>query len=153
MILNNIKDRLKANSINFREAHHEPAKTSEEAARARGEDLSIGGKALVLKIGDSFKIFVLSAAKKLDSAAVKKRFNIKRLRFANRDELLELTGLEPGSIPPFGPPLFDLELFVDNSIIKNEKIAFNAGTHTDSIIMSVKDYLELTKPTIFNFSK
>jgi len=153
MILNKIKDLLNSNSINFREARHEPAKTSQESARARGEDISIGGKALVLKIEDSFKIFVLSAAKKLDSAAIKKRFNIKRLRFANRDELLELTGLEPGSIPPFGPPLFDLELFVDNSIVKNERIAFNAGTHTDSIIMSVKDYLELTKPTIFNFSK
>lgn len=153
MILNKIKDLLNSNSINFKEVHHKPAKTSQEAAHARGEDLSIGGKALVLKIDDSFKIFVLSAAKKLDSAAIKKRFNIKRLRFANRDELLELTGLEPGSIPPFGPPLFDLELFVDNSIVKNERIAFNAGTHTDSIIMSVKDYLELTKPTIFNFSK
>ncbi|MCD6441852.1 MAG: hypothetical protein J7L86_08765 [Candidatus Marinimicrobia bacterium] len=148
-----IKDLLNSNSINFREVHHEPAKTSQESARARGEDISIGGKALVLKIEDSFKIFVLSAAKKLDSAAIKKRFNIKRLRFANRDELLELTGLEPGSIPPFGQPLFDLELFVDNSIVQNKKIAFNAGTHTDSIIMSVKDYLELTKPTIFNFSK
>ncbi len=148
-----IKYWLNSKSIEFREVHHKPARTSEESAKARGEDISIGGKALILKINDSFKIFVLSASKKLDSAIIKKYFNIKRIRFANRDELMDLTGLEPGYVPPFGKPIIDLELYVDNSIVNNQKIAFNAGSPTDSIIMSVKDYLELTQPKIFDFSK
>ena len=105
-----------------------------------------------MKVGDTFRIFVLSAAKKLDSNAIKARFNTKKTRFASREELLELTGLEPGSVPPFGNPIIDLELYVDNSIVSNEKIAFNAGSLTDSIVMDTKDYLELSKPTIFNFS-
>ena len=29
----------------FREVHHEPTRTSEESARARGEELRVGGKA------------------------------------------------------------------------------------------------------------
>lgn len=74
------------------------------------------------------------------------------MRFATRDELLELTGLEPGSIPPFGRPMIDLDLYVDQSIVDNDKIAFNAGSLTDSIIMSTKDYLEIAKPSILNFS-
>ncbi|MCA9371552.1 hypothetical protein KC726_01505 [Candidatus Woesebacteria bacterium] len=138
--------------MKFREVHREVTKTSEESAKARGEDISIGGKALILKVGDTFRIFVLSAAKKLDSNAIKARFNTKKTRFASREELLELTGLEPGSVPPFGNPIIDLELYVDNSIVSNEKIAFNAGSLTDSIVMDTKDYLELSKPTIFNFS-
>ncbi len=148
-----IKDWLNSNSINFREVHHEPTKTSEESAKARGEDLSTGGKALVLKVNKEFKLFIISASKRLDSDAVKKHFGAKKLRFANKEELLELTGLVPGSVPPFGEPIIDLELFVDNSIVNNTKIAFNAGSLTDSIIMSVEDYLELAKPNIFSFSE
>jgi prolyl-tRNA editing enzyme YbaK/EbsC (Cys-tRNA(Pro) deacylase) len=148
-----IKNWLNSKSIEFREIHHKPTRTSEESAKARGEDISIGGKALILKINDSFKIFVLSACKKLDSTSIKKHFNIKRIRFANKDEFTKLTGLKPGSFPPFGKPIIDLEIYVDNTIVNNKKIAFNAGSPTDSIIMSVKDYLELTQPKIFDFSK
>ena len=69
-----IKEWLTAQSITFKQVHHGATETSEAAALARGEDLSIGGKALVLKIDDSFKLCVLSAAKKLDSGALKKHF-------------------------------------------------------------------------------
>lgn len=147
-----IKEWLSSKSIEFTEIHHVETKTSQEAAKARGEDLSIGGKTIVLKVSDTFKIFVLSAAKKLDSSAIRSHFSTKKTRFATRDELLELTGLEPGSVPPFGKPLIDLDLYVDNSIVNNEKIAFNAGSLTDSIIMSTMDYLELSKPIVINFS-
>lgn len=148
-----IKNWLIAQSIDFNQVHHMPTETSEEAAQARGEDLSIGGKALVLKIDDSFKLCVLSAAKKLDSSALKKHFGAKKLRFADKNELMELTGLVPGSVPPFGKPFIDLELLLDSSIAKNQKIAFNAGSLTDSIIMSVQDYLKVARPIILDFSK
>jgi prolyl-tRNA editing enzyme YbaK/EbsC (Cys-tRNA(Pro) deacylase) len=153
MMFERIRDWLNQNDIEFREVHHPPTYTSEESARARGENISTGGKALVVKIDDSFRLFVLSAAKKVDSNAMKKRFGAKKLRFANPDELMELTGLVPGSVPPFGPPITDLQLIVDESITLNEKIAFNAGSLTDSIIMSVKDYLRIAEPEIMRFSR
>ena len=103
---------LRENGVSFRELHHEPTRTSEESARVRGEELKNGGKAIVLKVDNTFKLFVLSAARKLDSSRVKAHFKVKRLRFATKDELLDLTGLVPGSIPPFGRPIFDIDLFV-----------------------------------------
>lgn len=148
-----IKDFLNHNNISFKEIHHEPTKTSEDSARARGEDIKIGGKALVLKIDGNFKILVLSAAKKLDSNLVKKFFNAKKVRFADSEELMNLTGLVPGSVPPFGNPIINLELYVDNSIIENKKIAFNAGSLTDSIVMNTGDYIKISNPSIFNFSQ
>lgn len=148
-----IKTLLTSKSIDFRAVHHRPTRTSEESAMARGEDLSIGGKALILKVDNSFKIFVLSASRKINSSAIKKYFHAKKIRFATKEELLKLTDLEPGAIPPFGRPLINLDLYLDNSIVRNTKIAFNAGSLTDSIIMSVKDYLILTQPEIFDFSK
>ncbi|MCK4923943.1 MAG: hypothetical protein KAS61_03160 [Spirochaetes bacterium] len=147
-----IRAYLQESGVHFRELHHEPTRTSEESARVRGEELRNGGKAILLKVDGVFRLFVLSAARRLDSSKVKQHFGVKRLRFATRAELLELTGLEPGSIPPFGSPIFDMELFVDSSITENERIAFNAGSLTDSIIMNVKDYLRLSEPVIFDFS-
>ena len=152
-MLEEIRKILKENNVEFKEIHHQPTKTSEESAKARGEDIKVGGKALVLKIDDNFKILVLSAAKKLDSNLVKKYFNSKKVRFADQDELMNLTGLVPGSVPPFGNPIINLELYVDDSILENDKIAFNAGSLTDSIVMKADDYIKISKPIIFNFSK
>ena len=138
--------------VSYRTIHHAPTLTSEDSARARGEDVRIGGKALVVKVGEDFRLFVLSAARKLESLAIKEHFAVKKIRFASPKELLDLTGLVPGCIPPFGKPLLPFELFVDPSILDNERIAFNAGSLTDSIIMPVVDYLRIARPKVFAFS-
>ncbi|HTR81675.1 MAG TPA: YbaK/EbsC family protein [Bacteroidota bacterium] len=144
---------LNEQGVSFRTVHHEPTLTSEASAIARGEDLSVGGKAIVMKIDGAYKLFVLSAALRVGSRKIKDHFNAKNLRFASADELMEVTGLVPGSVPPFGRPIFDLDVFVDNSIIRNDVIAFNAGSLTDSIIMKTTDYLAVSKPSIVDFAQ
>lgn len=139
-------------NISFRTVHHQPTFTSEESARARGEDVKIGGKAIVMKIDNDFKLFVLSAALKIDSKNIKVHFKAKSIRFATKEELHSLTGLVPGSVPPFGRPILNFDLFVDSSILQNEKIAFNAGSSNDSIIMSTADYQSVANPSILDFS-
>ena len=151
-VLQSIRDLLDCEGIVYRLLHHEPTYTSEESARVRGEDLRVGGKALLVKTGKVFRLFVLSAAHKFNSSAVKKHFGVKKIRFANREELQEKTGLVPGCVPPFGEPILPLELFVDEFVIANERIAFNAGSLTDSIIMSADDYLKVAKPTVLSFA-
>ena len=144
---------LTAQAVVFRIVHHEATLTSEASAKARGEDLSVGGKAIVMKVDAEFKLFVLSAALKIDSQKIRKHFNAKKTRFASAEELQQLTGLAPGSIPPFGKPILNLAVYVDESIVRNEIIAFNAGSLTDSIIMPTKDYLKITQPVILEFSQ
>src|SRR5579862_6345541 len=152
MLLDKIRGWLSAEGVSFREVHHEPTRTSEDSARARGEELRVGGKALLIKVDATFRLFVLSADRKLDSAAIKQHFNAKKTRFATPEELAELTGLVPGSVPPFGQPLLPFPLYVDPSIFENERIAFNAGSLTDSIVMAVEDYRRLASAGTFRFS-
>ena len=66
---------------------------------------------------------------------------MKKSRFLRPEELLARTGLVPGSVPPFGPPILPFELFIDASILAQPRIAFNAGSLRDSIIMSREAYL------------
>ncbi len=135
-----IRALLTAAGSSFVEKHHEPTYTSAESARARGESLAHGAKALVVKVDGRFVLFVLPADRKLDSAAVKRHFGAKKLRFANRDELLDLTGLVPGSVPPFGHPIVPLPLVADPALLENDRVAFNAGSLTDSLVLSTADY-------------
>src|ERR1700722_9346701 len=151
-ILEQIRAWLRAEGVGFREVHHEPTRTSEDSARARGEELRVGGKALLIKVDDDFRLFVLSAEKKLDSGAIRRRFEARKTRFATPEELAELTGLVPGSVPPFGPPILPFPLYVDPSVMANERIAFNAGSLTDSIVMPIEDYRRLASAEVFRFA-
>ncbi len=147
-----IRELLNDHGVPYRSVHHEPTRTSEESAKARGEDVRIGGKALLIKTCDTFRLFVLSAALRLDSGAIRRHFGVKKARFATADELRDLTGLVPGSVPPFGRPVLPFDLYVDESILENDRIAFNAGTLTDSIILSVGDYRRVAGGEVFRFS-
>jgi Ala-tRNA(Pro) deacylase len=138
-VLDAIRALLDDNAVAYRHLHHEPTPTSEDAARVRGEPLEIGGKALLVKASDAFHLIVLSAVLRLDSAAARRHLGGKT-RFATREELLDLTGLVPGSLPPFGRPILPFPLHVDRSVLAQTRIAFNAGSLTDSIVMSVADY-------------
>jgi prolyl-tRNA editing enzyme YbaK/EbsC (Cys-tRNA(Pro) deacylase) len=151
-VLARIRTLLTSASVPFREISHEPTHTSADSARMRGQDLRVGGKALLLKVDDRFRLFVLSAARQLDSAAIKRHFGVKRLRFATPDELHELTGLTPGAVPPFGKPILPFELYLDESILENAIIAFNAGSLTTSVILPIDDYMRLAQPTVMRFS-
>jgi Ala-tRNA(Pro) deacylase len=148
-----IRALLEDNGVPYREDHHRPTRTSREAADARGEPMEIGGKAIVAKVDKDFRVFVFSAARLLSSRAIRHHLGAKRFRFASADELMELTGLVPGCIPPFGRPIVPLDLYVDNSILANDRIAFNAGSLTDSIVMDRASYIKLARPVeIFEFS-
>lgn len=152
-ILQAIRAFLDERGISFREVHHEPTFTSEESARARGEELRIGGKALLMKGDSRDLLFVLPADRRADSQAIRRELGFRKLRFASREELEELTGLVPGSVPPFGEPVLPFPLYVDTAVCDNERIAFNAGSLTDSIIMATADYLAAAGPArIFGFS-
>ena len=152
-VLESIRAHLDSLGLTYRQVHHEPTYTSEDSARARGEELRVGGKALLIKARDEYLLFVLPADRKVDSAAIRRKLGLRKMRFANREELAELTGLVPGSVPPFGAPVLPFELYVDSGILENDRIAFNAGSLTDSIIMAMEDYLSAATPReLFAFS-
>jgi Ala-tRNA(Pro) deacylase len=146
-ILSAILEMLDEAAIDYRHLTHQPTRTSADAAKVRGLSMRIGGKALLMKAGtgDRFVLVVLSAALKLNSNALRRELSVDRLRFATLDELKDLTGLVPGAVPPFGEPILPFPLYVDQSIVGNDRIAFNAGSLTDSIIMSVTDYRRIAR--------
>ena len=57
----------------------------------------------------------------------------------------------PGAMPPFGD-LYGVPTYVDKSLTKEDYIVFEAGTHTDAIKLSYRDYERTAKPHIQEFA-
>jgi len=151
-VLKRIHERLSNRGIEFEASSHPPVYTSEEAARVRGVSPNSGAKALIVKAGDMFQMFVLPGDQKLDRRKIRHNLGYKNIRFATPEEVEQITGLKIGSIPPFGS-LFGLRTICDPALGENERINFNAGTHTDSIRMAYRDYLKAEEPELADFSK
>lgn len=151
-VFERLETRLREASVEFSVLRHAPVFTSQEAADIRGTSLASGAKALVCKLDDAFVMIVMPADRKLASKAVRQALGAKSLRFADRDEVLRLTGLVPGSIPPFGS-LFELPTYCDTRLDEQPTINFNAGDHGISIGMTLGDYLRVEQPTRGDYSE
>lgn len=153
MVRDALLDLLRGADVAFRQVEHGPTRTSEESSAARGEPLAIGGKTLLLKVDGRFELFVLSAARRMVSSRARKAVGARRSRFATEDELLAMTGLVPGTVPPFGEPILPFPLHADRSVLENENIAFNAASPTESIVMATADWLRLARPRLHDYAR
>ena len=146
-VFDRMHQKLTEAGVPFTITRHAPVFTSEEAAAIRGVPLCTGAKALVVKAGESFRLLIVPADRKLDSKKARSGLGVKSLRFASREEVEQLTRLQPGSIPPFGS-LFDLPTHCDQALALNESINFNAGDHSISVSVRYADYIAVEKPTM-----
>jgi len=151
-VLQRLRALLKEHGLEYELTEHEPVFTSEQAARVRGTPIESGAKALVCKAGTDFHLFVMPANLKLHTKAVRRALSIQRLRFATKEELLALTGLKPGCVPPFGS-LFGLPTHCDDRLADQPRINFNAGDHTLSIGMAFNDYAKIESPRLDRIAK
>ncbi len=151
-VLERLTAALDGGGIEYHQTEHAAVFTSTEAAAIRGVSLHSGAKALIIKGGNAFLMVVLPADLALDSAALRNVLGTRRTRFADKEEVLKITGLTPGSIPPFGS-LFGLPTFCDERLADNERINFNAGSHTVSIQMEYSDYVRFERPQMVRVGK
>ncbi len=141
----------------FETFEHESVRTSEEAARVRtGYTIDQGAKALIVRVkhpehGKQFVMFVLPGSARFDSAKVKTLFGFSDLRFATEAEVAEITGgVLPGGVPPLGT-LFGIPVYADTTLLRNERIIFNAGDRQFSVAMRGVDYTRLVQPQVGSF--
>ncbi len=143
---------LEADKIQYEAYEHEPVTTSEEAAKIRNTDPHMGAKALVMFADGKPAMVVIAGDQKVDMKAFKKLFNVRDLRMATPDEVLRVTTVPIGAVPPFGH-IFGIPLYMENGLATNTRVAFNAGLHNKSISLSEKDYEKVAKPITGDYAK
>ena len=120
---------------------HEPVVTSEEAARTRGFELKQGIKSLLFTNGKGeWAIVDIPADLKVGQKKVadQRGWTKRDIRMATADEVVEVTGCEVGSVPPFGHKTA-VPILVDRKVYDNDTSAFNIGMRTNSVKIPTKE--------------
>src|SRR3970040_3165563 len=109
---------------------------------------------VVIFLGDGkLSMLVLPPPARVDMDRAAASLGAKELRLAHEDEFADrFPGCEVGAMPPFGN-LYDLPVFVDNSLAEDETIVFEAGTHTDTMSMKYADFERLGKTQPAEFAR
>lgn len=152
-IRNEITRLLKDGDMDFKHISHEHTSTSEESARVRGTSVEQGVKSIIVRGKSSKKNYQLNipAHLKLDMKLVAEVAK-EKCEFEDPQVIMERFGLAVGGVPPFGN-LLNIETFFDERVAHLDKVAFNCGMPTESIIMKGKDLIALVQPKIVPLAK
>ncbi|EFB41023.1 aspartate--tRNA(Asn) ligase [Parachlamydia acanthamoebae] len=152
-IRNEIIRLIKQADLAFQHVQHEVTPTSEDSARVRGTKLEEGVKSIIVKGKSSKKNYQLNIPShlKLDMKAVAELVG-EKCEFEDPVVIKERFGLIIGGVPPFGN-LLNVDTFYDEKLKEAERVAFNCGLTTESIIMQGKDLLSLVQPKMGRFTK
>jgi nondiscriminating aspartyl-tRNA synthetase len=139
-------------NIEFQHLVHGATPTSEDSARVRGTSLEEGIKALIVKGKSSKKNyqFNIPSHLKLDMKAVQEAVG-EKCEFEDPAAIRERFGLIVGGVPPFGN-LINLDNYFDEQIGGSQRVAFNCGLSTESILVQAKDLLAVAEPKLGRFA-
>ena len=147
-----LKEFLDAQHIHYDSIPHSTAYTAQGIAAVThisGKELA---KTVILKLDDKFAMAVLPASLQVDLETLKKATGARTAGLASEREFREkFPDCETGAMPPFGN-LYDMPVYVEESLTKDKEIAFNAGTHNELIRLAYSDFAGIVKPVVMNFS-
>lgn len=152
MPIKKLKEFLDSQKIKYVKISHSKAYTAmdiAESAHISGKELA---KTVMVKIDGKMAMAVLPASQKVDFARLQKAVKAKKVELAEEADFRDMfPECDIGAMPPFGN-LYGLDVFVADSLAEDEEIAFNAGSHTELIKLSYKDFEKLVKPKTVKFS-
>ncbi len=143
---------LDAQHIKYVTMSHSAAYTAQEIAASAhipGKELA---KTVIVKVNGDMAMAVLPACDRVDFDLLKEAAAANKVELASEEEFKDkFSECELGAMPPFGN-LFDMDVFVADTLAEDEEIAFNCGSHTELIKMAYKDFEASVKPKIVKFS-
>ena len=139
---------LDSHDVRYVTIRHSPAFTAQEVAAAAhipGEQLA---KTVMVELDGEMAMAVLPASCRIDLDLLRDVTGANDVQLVAENDFKDrFPGCEPGAMPPFGN-LFGMDVYVAEALAEDEEIAFNAGTHQDSIHMKYADFARLANPTI-----
>jgi len=140
-------DCLAGNKAAYEVLHHPEAVTAQRIAQAEHVKGRHHAKVVMVKSDDQHFMMVLPADHHIDLEKVEKAIG-KAVSLDKEQEFKTLfSDCAIGAMPPFGN-LYGLPTYVDKHLAEQDYIVFEAGTHTDAIKMSYRDYEKIVKPKV-----
>jgi Ala-tRNA(Pro) deacylase len=136
----------------FRIIEHEAEGRSEKISVIRGNRPEQAAKAMVLDVrggggGRRSVLAILPGNRKLDFTAVAALFEARKCGFASPETAQSLTGCVMGAVPPFSLNP-ELSIVVDEDLLANATLFFNAGRLDRSMELDTRDWLAAARPRV-----
>lgn len=152
MPVKRLKEFLDSRQIKYVVINHSLAYTAQEIAASAHIPGNRLAKTVMVKIDGKMAMAVLPGSEKVDLGSLKQAAGAKAVELASELEFKDrFPECEIGAMPPFGN-LYGMQVFASRNLAADE-IAFNAGSHTELIRMSYKDFESLVQPTIADVSR
>jgi len=147
-----LKEFLDQEKIKYVSILHSTAYTAQEVAASAhitGRELA---KTVIVQLDGQMAMAVLPANRKIVLQDLREVTGSDQVKFASEEQFREkFPECETGAMPPFGN-LYGMEVFLAESLTRNNEIAFNAGTHTEVIRMRFEDFERLVQPKVVSFT-
>ena len=152
MPMKRLVDFLKKHQVAYELIEHFPAYTAQEVAHAAHLPGKEVAKTVIVTLDGQLAMAVLPASEHVLLRRLEEASGASEARIASEDEFKEtFPECELGAMPPFGN-LYDLDVYVAESLTADEDIAFNACSHTQLMKLRYDDFERLVGPKVFAFS-
>jgi Ala-tRNA(Pro) deacylase len=143
---------LRENGAGFEVMKHSQAYTMQEVAAALHVPGKQVAKVVMVKAAGEMAMLVLPAPYRLDFAKVGGVLGSRSVTLAGEEDFQDLfPDCETGAMPPFGN-LYDLPVYVDQSLAEEEGIVFRIGSHRETMKVAYTDFERLARPQVAEFA-
>lgn len=152
-MLDTIEEYLQETGTPFTHTKHRLAYTAREVARAEQLPARTMAKVVVTHDERGYALAVIPGDCLVDLLELRTALNRSQMRLATETEIARLfPDCELGAMPPLGN-LRGLPVYVDATLASQGIIAFNAGTHRDSVHIRYVDFAKLVQPEVLQFAR
>lgn len=149
MPISRLKEILDAKKIRYIIVSHSTAYTAAIAAMTHTPGKEIA-KAVMVLVDGTLAMVVVPGSKHVDLCALKTALGAKEASLAHEHQFADVfPDCEVGAMPPFGN-LYNVPVYVDESLSEDNEIAFNAGSHRELLRMAYSDYRDMVNPKLVN---
>lgn len=138
--------------VKYKILAHKVVFTAHDVGATTKKKLSEIAKVVLVKADKDFVLIVLPAGKYVDFSGIKKALKAKKVSMASEKDITKYLKTKVGLLHPFGNQ-YNLQTLLDKGMSRAKKMIAGAGTYTDSVEVSIKDFEKLVKPVKGVFSK
>ena len=152
MPVRKLKEFLDSSGIKYVTISHSQAFTAQEIAAIAhipGRELA---KTVIIKLDGAMAMAVLPASYKVDFDLLREVTGAEDVELASEREFKDaFPECDVGAMPPFGN-LYDMTVYVAETLAEDEEIAFSAGSHTELIKLAYADFESCVSPKVVKIS-
>jgi len=139
--------------VPYRMSHHRIAYTAQDLAAAEHLPGRRVIKPVVVRADGQFVMCALPASHRVDIGELRRQLQAEDVELADETKLSELfPDCELGAEPPIGK-LYGMPTLMDESLVADDRVTFQAGTHCDAVTMTLADYRRVAQPEMGYFGR